>query len=418
MTIRPWREWAAASVAPVDRTDEPDRHPWRAAVLLGVVTIALGMLSSLVIVPAIHGYHGWMAPDDAWISILSARDISSGAFGFIYSSTGLFVAGPLLPMVLAPVSGVGDAFRLTYNYPYQIEHPSMWLLYGPYAFALCIPFFFAVRRLAFQLGLGARAAVLQWWTLVLVVVPLAVISGHFEDVLALTFVLLSVRGLLRGERVSAALLFGVAIAFQPWAVLGLPVFLAVVPAGYRARNLVRVLTIPGLLVAVPLLVDRHAAAAALFRPAADPISLSHAALWVANRTVPVVATPARAGAFLLAVAVARWMWNRTPDPRLLLAALGVVFLARIFFEPYAAVYQLAPGLAFLLLHERLTTGRWVRTGAIGVVLTAFFFLHLAPPLWWPGAVVLTIPLVWPAVRDVVRRPAAVVAEAEPLPAAA
>ena len=355
---------------------------------------------------------------NAWISILSARDISSGAFGFIYSSTGLFVAGPLLPLVLAPVSGVGDAFRLTYDYPYQIQHPSIWLLYGPYAFALCIPFFYAVRRLAFQLGLGARAAVLQWSTLVLVVIPLAVVSGHFEDVLALTFVLLSVRRLLRGERVPAALLFGVAVAFQPWALLGLPVFLAVVPAGHRARNLVRALMIPGLLVAVPLLVDRHAAAVALFGASAYPISLSHAALWVADRTAAVLATPARAGAFLLAIVVARWMWNRTPDPRLVLAALGVVFLARIFFEPYAAVYQIAPGLTFLLMHERLTTGRWVRTGAIGVLFTAFFFWHLAPPLWWPGAVVITIPLVWPAVRDLVRRPAAVVEEAEPVPAAA
>src|SRR5207302_7733856 len=106
----------------------------------------------------------------------------------------------------------------------------------------------------------------------------------------------------------------------------------------------------------------------------------------------------RAAALLLAVVAARWIWSRTPDPRMVVAALAVVFLARIFFEPYAAVYQLAPGLAFVFLHERLTTGRWVRTGAIGAAFTAFFFWPLAPPLWWPVAVALTLALVWPAVR--------------------
>jgi hypothetical protein len=169
---------------------------------------------------------------------------------------------------------------------------------------------------------------------------------------------------------------------------------------------------------VPLLVDRHEAVVSLFGASAYPISVSHRALWVADSAKTVLATPGRAGAFLLAIVVAVWIWNRTPDPRMVLAAMGVVFLARIFFEPYAAVYQIAPGLTFLLLHERLTTGRWVRTGAIGVVFTAFFFWHLTPPLWWPGAVALTIPLAWPAVRDLVRRSPVVVTLAEPLPAAA
>jgi hypothetical protein len=171
-------------------------------------------------------------------------------------------------------------------------------------------------------------------------------------------------------------------------------------------------------VAVPLLVDRHQAAVSLFGASAYPISQSHRALWVAGDAASTLATPGRAGAFLFAIVVAVWLWNRTLDPRMVLAALGVVFLARIFFEPYAAVYQIAPGVTFLLLHERLTTGRWVRTGAIGVLLTAFFFWHLAPWVWWPGAVVLTTFLVWPAVRDLVRRSESVGARAESLPAAA
>ena len=60
-----------------------DPHPWRLAVLLGFLTIGLGMLASQVLVPLVVGYHGWVAPEDAWPSILAAQYVSNGAFAYM-----------------------------------------------------------------------------------------------------------------------------------------------------------------------------------------------------------------------------------------------------------------------------------------------------------------------------------------------
>ena len=88
---------------------------------------------------------------------------------------------------------------------------------------------------------------------------------------------------------------------------------------------------------------------------------------------------------LFAVAVGWWMRNRREDVPLIMAAFGLVLLSRLVFEPRVLFYYLGPGLMFLLLHERLTTGHWWRTSTAGCLLMAYFHLHLAPVVWWPAA---------------------------------
>lgn len=387
-------------------------------VLLTLLTIGLGMLASLVLVPLVTRYHGWQAPEDVWPSLLAANSVSVGAIGFVYSQAPFFVATPLIAIVLAPAAAVASLFKLTSDYPYQIPHPTAWLVYGPYGFALCAALFWAARRLAFQVGLGAQAALVQWGSLVMAAIPMAVLYGHFEDALALACVMLAVTLLLRGRLSQAALALGFAIAFKQWALMGLPLFVAIAPSEQRVRLAVRSLIVPAAFVALPLVQDWSHASDALLAAKSFPHGIEHSALWLRHPGAIVVGTPGRAVALVFAIAVAWWLRDRDEVP-LVLGALGLVFMSRLLFEPRVLFYYLGPGLMFLWLHERLTTGHWWRVPAAGCLFMAYFHLHLRPVLWWPAAFAFIAFLMWPAARDVVRRATSPEpsADAEPLLAA-
>jgi hypothetical protein len=399
-------------------TAPADAHPWRMTVLLTLLTIGLGMLASLVLVPLVTHYHGWSAPEDSWPSLLAANSVSVGAIGFVYTSTPFYVATPLLAVILAPAALIANRLNLTIDFPFQIPHPTAWLVYGPYAFALCAGLFWAARRLAFQVGLGARAALVQWGSLVMAAIPMAVLYGHFEDALALACAMLGVTLLLRDRWLEAALAFGFAVAFKQWALMGLPLLVAIAPKDKRVGMTVRALIVPAVLVALPLIQDWSHASQALFAAKSYPHGIEHSALWLRHPGSIVAGTPGRAVALVFAVLLGWWLRDRK-EMTLILAAFGVVFLSRLLFEPRVLFYYLGPGLMFLWLHERMTTGHWWRVPVAGCLFMAYFHLHLRPVLWWPAAFVFIAFLVWPAARDVVRRtgPSEPATEAEPLLAA-
>jgi hypothetical protein len=379
-----------------------DPHPWRLAVILTVLTIGLGMLSSLVLVPLVVHYRGWLAPEDAWPSILAANYVSNGAFGYVYSSSVFYVVTPLLALVLAPAAFLAGNLNLLNNYPYQIPHPTAWLVYGPYALALSFPLYWTARKLANQVGLAAQAWVVQWAALILAAIPMAVLYGHWEDALCLAGVLLAVTLLLQEKDVPAAFAFGVAIAFKQWALLGLPLFILLSPKEKRVAAAVRSLIVPAALVAIPLIQDWKFASRALLGARSYPHAITHTALWIRDNDGIVTGTPGRVAALLFGAGVAWWLRDRK-ELALILAGFGLIFLARLVFEPRVLFYYLGPGLLFLLLHERLTTGHWWRTSVTGCLFMAYFHLHLSPIAWWPAAFLALAIIGGPAARDVVRR---------------
>ena len=130
-------------------------------------------------------------------SILASQYVSNGAFGFVYSPTPFYVISPLLAVLMAPTTLLADHLHLLYDYPYQIQHPTVWLIAGPYGMALCFPLYVAARKLAYQIGLAAQAAIVQWASLILAAIPMAVLYGHFEDALCLAAVMFAVVLLLQ-----------------------------------------------------------------------------------------------------------------------------------------------------------------------------------------------------------------------------
>jgi hypothetical protein len=388
----------------VARPPAADAHLWRAPVVLGLVTVAFGMAYALIVAPLVVRSGGWWISRDVWIPLRAGGFVANGALGYVYESTPLFVNPPLLPIVLAPIVFVEQHFGLVEGYPRPIPHPSMWLVYGPYGLALCTVLYYGVYALAAQLGIVRGRLAAQVAVLGLVVFPAAIMWGHYEDVLALAFVLLSIRALLRRRLLPAALLFGVAVAFKQWALLGLPLIIAASPSDERRKVLGWSLALPGLLVAFPLAVDWTHASAALIKTRSFPSLSGHRALWVSRSVGVIVGNPSRVGAFLVAIAIAWWLRGRN-EPGLLLAGFGLIFLSRLLFEPVLFAYYPCPALCLLLLHERVTAGTYRRTVLLGTCLLLWFALQPPTVDWWLVAAGLAGFLAAPAVRDVWKRQA-------------
>ena len=409
-----YRVMATLSEATAGETAERlDPHPWRATIWLTLLAIAAGMAWSLWLEPWMRHSPYWLPSEDVWVPIQSAQYVANGALGYLYEATPLFVAPPLIAIVLAPIALIGQTLGMTTDTPFPIPHPTLWLVYGPAGLALTAVLFHAVRSVAVELRIR-RPVVLQLVAFALVVDPVAIRSGHFEDVLALAFVLFFVRARLRGQPIHAALMLSVAIAFKQWALLAVPLAIVTAPPGRRVRTTAAACAFPALLMAFPLAVDAKHAVPALLGARSWPW-LGHPAPWVSDAHRILVGTPARLGAVLFAVLVA-WFVRDRSDGSTLLAGLGLVFLGRIAFEPTLYAYYLAPGAMLLVLHAAPVPRRLVRAVVLSLAALAMFLLHLPRDPWWAIEAGIGVALAWPAGREVflrTRRRAPVQPDPEP-----
>jgi len=392
----------------------PDAHPWRIAIILGLVAIAAGFVVS-VVVPTLLGWAGWWIPGDAWMSLRAAHYVPQGTYPLIYETgTGrdFFDSGPLLPLVLAPIALIGDLFHLHESYPFPQKHPGIWFVYGPYALACAVPLLYAVRSLLTQLGVRAGRLFLQCAVLFLAFAPMAIVYGHYEDVLALALLLIALRDLFAERPLRGALFLATAIAFKQWSILAVPVFVAASPPAVRVRVAVRSVGPPVLLLSAFLVTDYRYASRALFHPSTFA-GLGHAAPWISSSTDYIASAPTRLGTIGIAVLVG-WLLRNRREPALVLSAIGCVFMARFFFEPVVHAYYLAPGIALLVLAERARGGRSVTKVIVGAALLLAFPLHPNRALWWIVAYALAGALLYGPVARL-RRGLTVAAPADVMP---
>jgi hypothetical protein len=381
-----------------------DSHPWRAAITLGALAIGAGLFVSIAL-PSLQGHAYWMTPGDAWRSLRAAHYVSDGAYPLIYETgtTGrdAFDAGPLLPLLLAPVAWIGSVFHLNESYPLLRPHPSMWPLFATYGLASAIPLAYAARALATQLLVRRRRAILQFAVVSLVIAPTAIVYGHYEDVLALACLLLAFRDLFAERPLRGALFVAAAIALKQWSALAVPVFVVACPAPFRPRALIRCVLPPAIFMSSFLLIDYKWASIGLLRPPAF-LTTGHSALWIAARTTYLAGVPERAGALVVALVVARLVRNER-DPAFVVSALGCVLLARFLFEPTVHSYYLAPGIATLLVAEWCRGGRIVTKVTLFAIMLLAFPLHPDRTLWWAAMYALTALVLCEPVVQLVRR---------------
>ena len=392
--------------------------PWRSALAVTLLAIAVGFLYSFVLMPFLHHTGSWRQPPDAWLNLAASHYVPWGGFPLIYGAgvkggSGLFVAGPVLPILLSPVALVGDLTHAAESYPFPLGRPAIWPLLMTYGLALSVPAFAGMRALAHELGARAGLAGLQLAVLAVAVLPAAIVYGHYEDLLALGLAAFGAREIARDRPLRAGLLFALAVCSKQWAALAIPVAVAFLDGRGRRPFLVAAVGIPAAAFGFFLLADPTNASNALLHPPSFP-STGHAAFWIDPATNVVVGSAGRA--LSLAGAIALAWWARGRGRGAIAPALGLAFLLRMPFETVVFSYYLGPALALFAVGELLDHGRVTRTLLGGSLMLLWFFVP-SGPAWWAGEALLAIPLVVPAVRAV-RAPASEAAAVAPAAAPA
>lgn len=388
-------------------TTEPftnDPHPYRAAIILTLATIVLGLAASMYVL-TLAGFPGmWQQSGDLWIHAKAASYVANGAVFDIYGAANPhFVAMPGYAVALAPIMVVIEHFELIMGHPFRLARPSAWLPLLGWALLFTLPLYLGVRNLVASFGVRKRLWIIQVMMVPLVVVPIGIL-GHFEDVLMLGFALLAVAALRKGHPIRSAWMFAIALSTKQLAILLLPLLYLQVPKDYRSRFLVHALTLPVLLVVGTFALDWPNASEALLRAPTFP-GVGHAVPWLSTSEVAVSAGPYRLITLALVVALAAWLRRPSRDA-VVLAAMALAFLARMPGEIVWHPYYLAPALACAVIYEFVQTGRVWRTGWLGTLAFAWFMADLPIWLWWPAMLALLIVIFYPAGRDVVAsRPA-------------
>ncbi len=367
-----------------------------------IAAILIAIAYSMLIAPAIwrapHPY--WATPPVAWEALAAGHLAENGGLPLIYSvGAGLspYAGGPVLPILLAPIAMIGDRFDLIESYPVVLPKPTMWPLLCVYGMALSYPLFAGIARLGRALGVR-RVVVLQAAVLLLVVFPVDVVFGRFEDILALGLVALGLSALVSGRHVVAAIWFALAILTKQYAVLGVPLLLAFAPADKRRSVATAALAAPAAFYGLALAANWGPSSAALFDPPSFP-QLGHAALWVGG-SVFQTGSPGRYAVFVLAVVLA-YALRRETDPSRIVAAFAVVLLARILFEPIGLLYLMGPGTALALtvaFAKRRHAGRATMASAL---MVATVWWDPEPGMWWAVFYALWLAVAWPALLEVV-----------------
>ncbi len=370
--------------------------------------VAIGMFCTMILFPAIAHTSSWAVGIDPWVPVKASTFVVKGAYDRIYSSSPFFVATPLLPLVLSPVVAVGRALHLSQGaMPYPVARPTLWWIYAPFGFGVCgAILFYAAGRLDLEVlervgsAPGRRSGHLLFMASLvpLVVWPEAIVFAHFEELLALAFLLLAVHRALRGEWTSAAVLLSVAVGFKQWAALALPPLVAWTPSGRRLRTVVWGVALPSILVGIPLVADWGHASAALFRARVWDIS-AHPQLWVRPAAWPIVANPVRAGSLVVAVLIAVRL-RGAADVRVILAALGTLFLTRLLFEPVVYAPYVCPAIVFVVMYERSRGRMGLRAMILGAALLLLFVPTVPQVLWWGLAAGICVALAWSPASEV------------------
>lgn len=373
-------------------------HAIRVGVSVGLCVAIAGLAVSFF-ASRLWGDNSWLIGIDVWYPLQAAGFVANGALGYMYSATEAlrenFIAMPGYPMLLAPVGLARDAFGLVAPIPMPLAQPSIWLVYGPYAFLLCSILFVGAQRLVDTARDGWRDSAEPPWVALaltpLVFVPVAFIYGHFEDVIALGFLMLACSMLVEGRWRQAAVWIAGALLLKQWAILFVPFLFVWTPVPQRWRALIISLGPAAILVTFVLAVDWTHASEALFRAPTFP-SVGHAALWTDTTATEVLGHPTRIAPVIISIVIALLLRRERPTVALVSAALAVTLLSRVFFESVAFSYYLAPALAFAAVHAWVTTRRIYWTLGFGTIALLWFSIHPNRVLWWVVFTLACIPV--------------------------
>lgn len=317
--------------------------------------------------------------NDFWILVAASRYAGSGAIPQIYESDPGFLATPLLPILISPLTWFGEWFGLSESHPpFVLAYPTLWLIAGPAVTLIGVAVLVALRSIS-------TSPSVAFGTAMFVLLPIGA-YGHYDDMLALFFVILAVGQAIRDQPVHAALLLALAVLSKQWAVLLLPTILVAVSHDRVKAGLIAIMP-TGIFAVAALSLDWEHAAPALL--SAQTIAKDFAAPWVRVGDARVLTAPFRAITLLVAAAVPILVVRQRPLHRFgqseLLGCAAVTLLVRAAMEPVPHVYYYAPALLFAMVYESVKCGRPWRTlsAAAGFSLGGWLILTHWPSFWWP-----------------------------------
>ncbi len=362
-----------------------------------------------------------MSPGDIWGTFREAHLVGWGGEGDLYQGTTGYLSFPGFPVLLAPVAMLSGALHLSESLPLFLTRPTAWLLLGPVEMAFGTAVLFSLDAVArrFEVPRARRAAVV--WAAAALVWPVVAVWGHPEDLLAVAFSLYALLAAFDERWTRSAVLLSVALAFQPLAVLVVPIVLARLPWRRWLRCAGIVVAPSAFLLVAPL---AHAWRTTLHTLVDQPTypTTGHPTPWVAlaplirhahsvhvvrgplpgalplfTKSVEVVAGgPGRLIAIACVLALAVVIARRRPSEHavLWLAALGLSL--RCVFESVMFPYYVVPGLLLALLAASVA-GRWRLMGAVGFAAGCTWIAYWHAPRWdYYLAVVVTLLGAWVA----------------------
>jgi hypothetical protein len=357
----------------------------------------------------------WYQGPDVWKSVNSAQWISHGALGTVYQANSSVLTLPGFQILLTPFVVLGDHLNLSVGYPFQIPHPTMWLLIGPVFSLVGASSIVGVDALAQEMGAGVRRrqliAVLMG---AFIVIPTVVMVGHPEDLAALALSCYTFIMVRRGRSGSGAWLLGLAVLFQLWAGLLIPLFLVASPAASLVRNLLRSAGPASVLAGTLLALDWPNASRSLLEQPMVPGG-QRLPWWYLGRRLTIdfqghvyhaiagssIRSLASAGALILAIV----FWRR-PSERNLLVGFVVACLCRGLFDGELWSFYLAPPAALIMVLGATAKNRatFVALCAAAVALVAscgqaYAGISLPTGPYFEGLLVVGVGAVWLGWRD-------------------
>jgi hypothetical protein len=366
------------------------RRSWPIGItILSVVT---GMAYCMWSGPAIYGYHSdaWRIPGDIWGAFRSAQFIAWGDFGNVYGAGTGLVTFPGILLLFAPVALLAGAFNMTENFPFTLQHPTAWLILGPYEILLSCATLFAFDALAERLGVSRMRRRFLCVIEGVALWNISTIWGHPEDAVAVALSVYALVLALDGRWSGAGWLFGAALATQPLVVLMLPVVLALAGKQRAIPLLVRVSLPSVLLLAAPLAAEFHVTSHALLAQPNFP-NIDHRTPWTAfaprlgghGQGLKVAAGPGRVVAILLAGAVGLWSRRWRAQPEKIVLAVALTFSLRCFTESVMVSFYVWPVLAVgLVVMMRRARWQWLIGAVTAVAVTVCSDAHLGEWAWW------------------------------------
>jgi hypothetical protein len=349
--------------------------------LVAVVgAMAFTMLDSTVM----RGFGEWWGVasfGDFWQNWAdSAYTTFAGGYGHLYTLDHTLETAPAFQVITAPIARL--AFGLPFPYPSAVLYPEAFWVAGPlFLGCMALPICAADRWLN---GMGVTDIRRRLVVLVAmgITLPPIATSGHPEGLIALGAMIYGLAAALDGRHSATGWWLGVALAFQPFAFLAVPIAFVFLGRRQLPKVLAPMILVPLAFLIVPLVGAPGVTLRQLLHQRVFDVFGYISPTWNLD---PGVAAYVRSAVALLAIPAAIVLARVLPRSRRAGAALVVWTLAVLFafriFEPELFPYFLAPALAlFPIAAARLPWWRLAAASLLVVWLT--YWLHVAIKAEW------------------------------------